>query len=96
MLASPLKVVEVIERDKNIWHITAIGETAPGRAWILEQTALEVLKQLDEKAKSPVLLVDPVARYADPDTERQMARAVKNAKKKRRPLRVKRAVIQEK
>lgn len=84
MLASPLEIVEVVERDKDTWHITAIGETAPGREWILVETAIRVMKQLDENSKKPILIVDPVARYADPDTERQLKRAVKNARKTRR------------
>ena len=84
MLASPLKVIEVTERDKDVWHITAVGETAPGRDWILTDAAIRILKQLDEKSKNPILIVDPVSRYSDQETERQMARAVKNAKKKRR------------
>lgn len=62
MLATPLKIVEITQRDKNIWHLTAIGETAPGREWILEKTALDVLKQLDSRLKKPTLIVDPVAR----------------------------------
>lgn len=90
MLATPLRIIETTQRDTDIWHITAIGETAPGREWILEKTAIDVLKQLDAKLKKPVLIVDPVARYSDPDTERQMARAVKNAKKTRQPFRMKR------
>ncbi|TAH31627.1 hypothetical protein EYC58_05815 [Candidatus Saccharibacteria bacterium] len=71
------------EHDEKVWHLTAIGETAPGREWLIEKTAIELLKSLDEKAKEQVLLADPVARFADNDTERQFARAVTNAKKKR-------------
>ena len=87
MLASPLRIIEVTERDTDVWHVTAVGETAPGRDWILTDAAIRVMKQLDEKSKTPILIVDPVSRYSDKDTERQMARAVKNAKKKRRSLR---------
>lgn len=87
LLVAPLEVVEVSQRDDDIWHLTAIGETAPGREWILEKTALEIFKKLDEQAKKPILIVDPVARYADPDMEKQLARAVKNARKQRRSSR---------
>lgn len=89
MLASPLKIVEITESGDHIWHITAFGETAPGRSWILENTALAVLKKLDQDSEKPILIVDPVARYADPDMERQLIRAVKNAQKTRRRLRPK-------
>lgn len=92
LLVSPLEVVEISQRDKATWHVTAIGETAPGREWILEKAAIDIFKQLDEKAKYPTLIVDPVARYADPDMERQLARAVRNARKKRRTINYRKAV----
>lgn len=84
LVASPLVVIKEEKRKTDLWHITAIGETAPGREWLLERTAIDLMKKLDEKSKKPVLITDPVARYADNDTERQFARAVTNAKKTRR------------
>jgi len=84
LVASRLGIMSSDQRSKNIWHITAVGETAPGREWLLQNTAIDLMKKLDEKAKQPILLADPVARYADNDTERQFARAVSNAKKTRR------------
>lgn len=69
--------------------MTAIAEVAPGRNWLIERTAIDLLKNIDEKSDNPVLLADPVARYADNDTEREFARAVKNAKKTRRSRRPK-------
>ncbi|MGB4800945.1 MAG: mechanosensitive ion channel family protein [Candidatus Saccharimonadales bacterium] len=86
LLVSPLEIVEEEQRGDDIWRITAVGETAPGREWIIEKTAIDICKQLDEKSKRPILIVDPVSRYADPDMERQLARAVRNARKKRRTL----------
>lgn len=86
LLVSPLTIVEETQRDTDIWRITAVGETAPGREWIIEDAAISICKQLDEKAKKQILIVDPVSRYADPDMERELARAVRNARKKRRTL----------
>jgi len=87
LLVRPLEVMTEQERGKDLWHLTAIGETAPGREWLLERTAIDLLKDLDSKAKSSVLVTDPVAHYADNETERQFARAVKNARKTKRPRR---------
>lgn len=84
LVASPLRIMTSTERAKDMWHLTAIGETAPGREWLLERTAIELLKKLDEKSQSPIMVTEPVARYADNDTERQFARAVSNAKKTKR------------
>jgi hypothetical protein len=89
LVVSPLRVMTAEKRKSNLWHITAIGETAPGREWLIEKTAIDLLKKLDEKNKEQVLVADPIARYADNDTERQFARAVKNAKKTHRTRRSK-------
>jgi hypothetical protein len=84
LVASQLRIVTADERSKDLWHVTAMGETAPGREWLLQHTAVDLLKKLDEKSKSPILVTDPIVRYVDKDTERQFARAVSNAKKTRR------------
>jgi hypothetical protein len=90
LVARPLGILKADRRSDDLWHMTAIGETAPGREWLIEKTAIDLIKKLDEKSKSPVLVTDPIARYADNETERQFARAVNNAKKtKREPRRVK-------
>ena len=84
LVAKRLGVISATQRAKDLWHITAVGETAPGREWLLQKTAIDLLKQLDEKSKTPTLITDPVARYADSQTEHQFARAINNAKKTRR------------
>jgi hypothetical protein len=84
LVASQLAIMTTVKRNEELWHVTAVGETAPGREWLLEKTAIDLLKKLDEKSKTPILITDPVARYADNETERQFARAVKNAKKTKR------------
>jgi len=87
LVVRPLAIMEETERSKGVWHMTLITETAPGRNWLIENTAVELFKSLDEKSPKPVLLADPVPRFADNDTEREFARAVKNAKKTRPPRR---------
>jgi hypothetical protein len=87
LVASKLKIMRMDENTKGLWHITALAEVAPGRKWLIEKTAIELLSKLDEKSQRPILLADPVARFADNDTEREFARAVTNAKKVRRASR---------
>jgi hypothetical protein len=84
LVATQLGIMSSHRRSKDLWHVTAIGETAPGREWLLQKTAIDLLRELDEKSPHKVLITEPVARYADNDTERQFARAVSNAKKTRR------------
>lgn len=87
LVVSPLAVMQTNEQARGLWRMTALAETAPGRNWLIERTAIDLLKSLDEKSKKPVLATEPVARFADNDTERKFARAVKNAKKTRPPRR---------
>lgn len=84
LLAQTLEITSVDKRSDTIWHITAIGETAPGREWILQTTAIDLMKKLDENQDNPILLSDPVHRFADRETESQFVRAVRNARKPHR------------
>ena len=78
-VASPLTVMTTSEIGKGLWHITAISEVAPGREWLLDKFAIEVLQELDEKSK--ILAHDPLSRYADSEAERRYARTINNLRK---------------
>lgn len=84
MVAKPLSIMDVNEvgnERHNMWHITAIAQTAPGREWLIEKYALEVIQELDAKRKNPILKSEPIARFADRAAERKFAQAIKNARK---------------
>lgn len=82
MLIRPLTIISKQEIGSKLWHITAIGETAPGREWILEEYAIKLIQEVDEDSKKPTLLHDPVAHNADADAERRFTRTIKNATKR--------------
>lgn len=79
MLAAPLKVSDTEKLSKGLWRITTVAQTAPGREWLIEKLALEMLKEADDSSKTPVIVHGPVARYADPNAEQRFARAVRNS-----------------
>lgn len=84
MVAKPLSIMDINEvgRDgHSMWHITAIAQTAPGREWLIEKYALEVIQELDQKRKNPILKSEPIARNADSVAERKFAQTIKNARK---------------
>ena len=93
MIARPLHIMAKIEVAPNLWHITAIGETAPGREWLLEKHAVDILKELDEGNKKKILQANPIAHYADQDAEQRFARTIQNARKS--PLQRKRLPLPE-
>lgn len=87
LVNSPLNVMTSNQVGDELWHITAIAETAPGREWLIERYAIDVMKEIDDKRQMHVLATEPVARFADNDAERRFARAIQNARKTPRPKR---------
>lgn len=81
LMVSPLAIVETAEVGENLWHITAVGETAPGREWLIETSAVELVKSLDEARSKPVIAHGPLARYADTEAEKRFRRTINNARK---------------
>lgn len=82
MMISPLVVASNEQIAENMWHIRSIGQTAPGREWLLEKYALEIMQELDEKnKKKPVLKSEPIARSADTTAEERFTRSFRNARK---------------
>ncbi|HEY8992233.1 MAG TPA: mechanosensitive ion channel domain-containing protein [Candidatus Microsaccharimonas sp.] len=90
LMVSPLQIVEETAVGDNLWHITAIGETAPGREWLIEKAAVDLIKEMDERSSSPVIAHGPLARYADVEAEKKFKRTMNNARK--RPVAKKRFV----
>lgn len=90
LMVSPLQIVEETAVGENLWHITAIGETAPGREWLIERAAVDLIKEMDEQSTSPVIAHGPLARYADVEAEQKFKRTMTNARK--RPVAKKRFV----
>lgn len=82
LMVSPLEIIESAEVGESLWHITAVGETAPGREWLIETSAVELIKTLDEARKTPVIAHGPLARFADAEAEKRFRRTITNARKK--------------
>ncbi|HEY1063740.1 MAG TPA: mechanosensitive ion channel family protein [Candidatus Saccharimonadales bacterium] len=81
LLVSPLEVVEIAEVGEKLWHITAVAETAPGREWLIEQSAVDLIKALDEERSKSVIEHGPLARYADTEADKRFRRTIANARK---------------
>jgi small conductance mechanosensitive channel len=79
MLAKPLRIVGTDEWGSNRWRITVLGQTAPGREWLIETFFVQAVINLDEgkKGSEKLLALPPMPRYADETAERQFKRAVR-------------------
>lgn len=84
MLARPLRMTKPEQWGENIWRITVIGETAPGREWLMENYFVNAIKKIDEDAKKSekLLALEPIARFADPVADKRFKRAVRVAQGK--------------
>lgn len=82
LVSSPLQITSEEQVGDALWHITAVGETAPGREWLIENSAVELIKWLDEQTGKPVLAHGPLPRYADMEAERRFSRTIRNARKR--------------
>lgn len=80
MLASPLRITETTEYNSRLIQFTVVGQTAPGREWLIEKYFVEALNDLDTEdtpKKERLLVMAPLQRNADPIAERRFRRAVR-------------------
>lgn len=81
LMAEKLAITKVDARAKGLWHITAVAGVAPGREWIIEKAALQIIKGLDDKNKKSILVAEPMHHFDDHEAEKELRRAVRNARK---------------
>lgn len=79
MLAMPLKMNQAEKWGNGVWRITVVGETPPGREWLIEQYFISTIKQIDEDVDKPdrLLALEPYSRFADPIADKRFRRAVR-------------------
>jgi len=78
MLAKQLKISEVEQLGDSLWRITAIGQTTPGREWLIEDFAIKAISKYDGLAEGvPSIVHGPIARYADVVAERRFRRSIR-------------------
>ncbi len=82
LMVNPLEIIEVAEVGEKLWHITAVGEVAPGREWLIEHSAVDLIKSLDQERSKPIIEHGPLARYADIEADKRFRRTITNARKK--------------
>lgn len=77
LIATPLTITGE-EPLGSLWRITATGQTAPGREWLIEDFAVKALTKTDSEHKDKsVMVYDPVTRYTDQVAERRFLRSIK-------------------
>lgn len=84
MLARPLRITKTEEWGENRWRITVIGQTAPGREWLIEKFFVEALVDLDDgkEGRDRLLVLPPMPRNADETADKRFRRAVRVAEER--------------
>ena len=86
LLARPLEIKTAERWGDGLWRITVVGETPPGREWLIENYFVNALKEIDDEDKKRherLIVHEPIARYADPAADRKFKRAVRLKKEQR-------------
>lgn len=79
-LAAKPKVTRTEQWGDHLWLFTVIGDTPPGREWLMEKYFVDSLRELDERRKGPKTMVrPPIVRFADSEAERSFKRAINHA-----------------
>ena len=83
-LSSRVPKIKTVEQwGKDMWRLTILGQTVPGREWLIEKFLVNAIKEIDEgkrKKSDRVFIYDPIARYADPVAEKKFKRAARTKK----------------
>lgn len=80
MLAKPLRITSTEQWADALWRITVVGQTPPGREWLIDQYFVDAIKDIDRDAKNAserVIVRHPIARFADPVADSRFKRAVR-------------------
>jgi small conductance mechanosensitive channel len=64
MIATAL-VIKEEEQHGGVWRITAVGQTTPGREWLIEDFAVRAIEEADKESKQPIIVHGPIVRYSD-------------------------------
>ncbi|MBC7746712.1 mechanosensitive ion channel family protein [Pedobacter sp.] len=80
-VTSTPKITRCEKWAEGLWMFSIVGQTPPGREWMMENYFVDSLKELDKKRRGTTLIRQPLVRYADPAAERSFKRAVRMGKK---------------
>ncbi len=80
LLPAPVKIKKVEEWGSGMSRIVVVGQTAPGREWLIERYFVDAIKEIDDSKPNRadhLFIYDPIARYADPVADKKFKRAMR-------------------
>lgn len=82
LLASPLKITRIEQWNGDMFRFTIVGQTAPGREWLIEKFLVEAIEDIDsdKKKEDRLFIYKPMARFADETAAKKFRRAIRTSK----------------
>lgn len=80
LLANPVRIKKTEEWGNGMHRLVVVGQTAPGREWLIERYFVDAIQEVDEGKENKsdhVFIYDPIARYADPVADKKFKRAMR-------------------
>ena len=84
LLTKPLRIISKDRWNDDMWRISIIGYTAPGREWLIERFFVNAIKEVDEGVESKgkrIFVYEPIARFADPIADKKFLRSVRSGRR---------------
>lgn len=82
LLLKPLKITRIEQWNDDMTRFTVVGQTAPGREWLIDKFLVEAIESVDDdkKKEDRLFIYKPIARFADEAAARKFRRAVRTSK----------------
>ncbi len=82
LLVNPLRMARVEKWNNGTTRFTIVGQTAPGREWLIQEFLVNAIVELDEgfKPGDRLFVYKPFARFADDEAAKKFQRAAVRAR----------------
>lgn len=79
LLAKPLRITRIEKWNDDMVRFTIVGQTAPGREWLIQEFLVDALKDIDRDVKKEdhLFIYRPISRFADEGAAKKFKRAVR-------------------
>lgn len=79
LLARPLKITRIEKWNEDMVRFTVVGQTAPGREWLIENFLTDMIRDVDadNKRGGRLFIHKPIVRFADDTATKKFQRAVR-------------------
>jgi hypothetical protein len=78
MVTRKMTIAETEKVGDTLWRITAVGQTAIGREWLIEDFGVAAIKKEDSLDQRTAIIHGPIVRFMDEMAEKRFRRSVRS------------------